>query len=104
MTDLLKEIIDVDKAARERVAAAQNERNEAYLSVSVQKETLIRDEKEKARRAAEEQSRENRKTAESALQALRRKNETIAAQMDALYAENKERWIADVVAGALSEV
>ncbi|MBQ6019227.1 MAG: hypothetical protein IJL26_03510 [Clostridia bacterium] len=104
MTDLLKEILDVDRAARERVATAQNERNEAYLSVSVQKETLIRDEKEKARRAAEEQSLENRKTAESALQALREKNGRIMRQMDALYGENRERWVADVVASALSEV
>ena len=54
MTDLLKEIIDVDKAARERVAAAQNERSEAYLSASSQKEKLIRDAKENARKAAEE--------------------------------------------------
>ncbi|MBR5427884.1 MAG: hypothetical protein IK118_06005 [Clostridia bacterium] len=104
MTDLLKEIIDVDKAARERVAAAQNERNEAYLSVSEKKEALIRSEKEKSRKAAEEQSRENRKTAESALQALREKNSAITAQMDALLEENRERWISDVVAGALSEV
>ena len=104
MTDLLKEIIDVDRAARERVAAAQNERNEAYLSVSAQKEALIRDEKEKARMAAEEQSRENRKAAENALQTLREKNAALMEQMDALFAENRERWVADVVSGALSEV
>lgn len=104
MTDLLKEIIDVDKAARERVAAAQHERSEAYLSASSQKEKLIRDAKENARKAAEEQSRENRAAGETALQAIRERNRAIIEKMDALCAENKERWIDCVVQGVLSEV
>lgn len=104
MTDLLKEIIDVDKAARDRVAAAQNERNEALISASSQKEALIKKEKEKARAAAEELSRKDRAAAELTLQAVRERNGTILQKMDDLYAEKKEQWIEDVVRGVLTEV
>ncbi len=104
MTDLLKEIIDVDKAARERVAAAQKERSEAYVAVSSQREALIAEEKQKALAQAEEISRENRAAARAALETVREKNKAILDKMNRQYAENKERWVAGIVDGVLSEV
>ncbi|MBR1811320.1 MAG: hypothetical protein IJ766_06715 [Clostridia bacterium] len=101
MTDLLKEIIDVDKAARERLAAAQAEKNEAYASIASRKEALINEEKRKARKKAEEISQKNRAEGEEALRSVREKNSTIAEKMNALYAENKERWITEIVDGVL---
>ena len=103
MTDLLKEIIAVDKTARARLAAAEEDRAEAYATLSAKKEALSEEEKRQARKQAEEISLQNKKEGEMRLEALREKNKAVIEKMEQLYAEKKEEWISDITAAVLSQ-
>ena len=102
MTDLLKEIIATDQAARARVAEAQQAQAEAYASIAAQKQALILEKKAKAQRQAEEIGKRRRIAGEGALAAVRADNETILNRMNALYAENGGRWVSEIVAAVLA--
>ncbi len=97
MTDLLKEIIEVDKAARARLDAAKEEKAGVYASIASEKDNLIREEKQKARKKAERISEQGRADSEKSLERLREKNKLILGKMEDRYLQNKEKWVDGIV-------
>lgn len=103
MTDLLQKIIEVDKAARERVKQAEKERADAYAGAESKKNDLIREEKQKALKKAEELSEEHKKAGEKQLSALQQQDKTVEERMRKRYEENKDEWVRQITQAVLSD-
>ena len=102
MSDLLKEIVQVDQDARKRLEQAQNERAEAYAGMAARKEALIGEEKQKARKRAEAMGEMGKAAGEQRLAAIRERSAAVLEKMNSEYRQKKDEWVEDIVAGVLS--
>lgn len=103
MVDLLKEIIAVDKSARERLEKALNDRAQAYASVASKKEELINEEKRKAKKKAESISAQSKTEGEKQFEKVKERNIEILKNMNKLYEDKKDEWVENIVKNVLSQ-
>lgn len=103
MDDMLKNIIEMDKKAREKVKELEQYRLDAFASLSEQKEIIAEEENAKALESAKRKSDRRKAEGEKYLQAVQIKNKRILENMEALYKENGEKWSEDIFKQVISD-
>lgn len=97
MDEMLQLILDMDKAARERVREAEAYRDNEIADLSSKKDLITQDENQKALDFALKKSQRQRSANEAYLSEIAQRNQKISDEIDAAYKENSQKWINSIV-------
>lgn len=97
MQDLMKQIVELDRQAREITDSAQKEKVDSEKELVKKREQLRNDYLEQARKKLSENEPRERAAAEAEWQEKNKKNVEISKRLDDLYRENGDRWVSEIV-------
>lgn len=97
MDEMLQLILEMDKAARERVRAAEAYRESEISELSAKKDLIAQDENQKALDFALKKSQRQRGASEAYVSYITQRNQKISDQIEAAYKENAQNWINSIV-------
>ena len=103
MQDLMKQIIEMDKEARDITDAAQLEKVNSEKEVAEKREQIRKDYLDRARQSIARNEPNERAAAEENWQKINEKNLQISANLDKLYQENGDRWVSEIIARVTGE-
>lgn len=96
MQDLMKQIVEMDRKAREITDSAQKEKISSEKEVSKRREQIRSEYLEKARQRITESEPKERESAEAAWKEKNQKNEQLMKQLDDLYREKSDQWVSEL--------
>ncbi len=98
MEEIIKKLIAIDKAAGEKVDAAEKKRDSLAAEMSVKKQQILKKSKQELEKKLEQMRLEAEKELESSFsqQEAEKENERVFDEMDKLYESNKEKWVAEI--------
>lgn len=97
MQDLMKQIVDLDRQAREITDSAQKEKVDSEKEVVKKREQLRNDYLEQARKKISENEPKERAVAEAEWQEKNKKNLELSKGLDDLYREKGDQWVAEIM-------
>lgn len=97
MDNLIKELVQVDKQARQRVAKAKKQRAVALEQLERDRAEIRRENEAALACFAEQKKQENENLRSAALKELEVKSAAVIEQLDAQYAQQREAWVRSVV-------
>ena len=102
MDDMLKVLMDMDAAARERTdeVKAMKENNQSKLAA--QKSEIIEKKMKQAQSQADKFAGELAKETEKRIEEIKIKSEKALSDMEKLADESRKKWVDEIVARALS--
>ncbi|HHV31996.1 hypothetical protein [Caproiciproducens sp. LBM24188] len=103
MQDLLKQIVDMDKKAREITNAAQIEKINSEKEVVGKREQIRNEYLERARKRIALNEPQERAAAEENWEIKKKKNAELAQKMDQLYQEKGDTWVKAIVSRVIGE-
>ena len=103
MQDLMKQIIDMDREAREITDAAQLEKVNSEKEVAQKREQIRQEYLTKARESIARNEPQERAAAEENWKKISEKNAQISDNLDQLYKENCDRWVSELIARVTGE-
>lgn len=103
MQDLMKQIVDMDKKAREITDAAQLEKINSQKKIVQSREQIREKYLEKARKRIAENEPKERAAAEADWEKTKKKNIILSENLDKLYSEKGDTWVAEIVARVTGE-
>lgn len=103
MENMLKEILNMDKQAREKVKELEQYRLDAITSLNDKKEKIVEEENQKALNYAKNQSDKSKKTGEKYLAQVRERNKKLIHSMNELYNNNSDKWAEDIFNEVISD-
>ena len=103
MQDIIKQIVDMDRKAREATEAVQQERVNSEREIAEKRVTLRTEYLEQARQTIPQNVSEERKAAQNKWENVERKNIALSQQLDELYSKNGDQWIKTLVARVIGE-
>ena len=103
MQDLMQQIIEMDKEARDITDAAQLEKVNSEKEVAEKREQIRKDYLDRARQSIARNEPNERAAAEENWQKINEKNLQISANLDKLYQENGDRWVSEIIARVTGE-
>ena len=92
MQNMIREIVDMDRKAREIADAAQQEKLHSEKEVAEKREQIREEYLKKARERIALNEPQEREAAEKVWQTVQARQSEISAKLDAQFAENGERW------------
>ena len=92
MQNMVKEIVDMDRRAREITEAAQQEKINSEKEVAAKREEIREDYLKRARERIALNEPKEREAAENAWKLVQARQNEISAQLDAQDAEKAARW------------
>lgn len=98
MQDLIKQIVDMDKKAREITDAAQQEKINSEKEILETREKIRNDYLERARKRIAQNEPQERAAAETAWQKKQKENAEITQRLDELYKEKGDEWVHTIAA------
>ena len=101
MQNMIKEIVDMDRRAREITEAAQQEKINSEKEVAEKREQIREEYLTKARERIALNEPKEREAAEEAWRAVEARQNEISAKLDAQYAEHGDHWAAELAKRAL---
>lgn len=102
MQDLLKKIIEMDEQARRIEQQAKSEKEKSEAEVEQLREKIYSDYIERAKERVEKNISIDETHAEEKIAAYAESAEKAKADMSALYAENKDKWVSEIVSRTLA--
>lgn len=104
MEDLIKKLIEVDKAAREKVDAAVKERNDLLSEIADRKKTMREEFQSSFEKELEKKKNLAKETIEKdySPEKTAQKNSEITQKLDAVFEEKCESWVKEIVERAIS--
>lgn len=102
MKDMVKEIVDMDRKAREIMDEAQQEKLDSEKEISQMREKIREDYLAKARERIKLNEPQEREAAEKAWKAVEARQNEISAKLDAQYEENGKRWAEELARRVLN--
>ena len=102
MKDMVKEIVDMDRKAREIMDEAQQEKLDSEKEISQMREKIREDYLAKARERIKLNEPQEREAAEKAWKAVEARQNEISAKLDAQYKENGKRWAEELARRVLN--
>lgn len=105
MQDLMKQIVEMDRKAREITDSAQKEKISSEKKVSKRREEIRTEYLERARRRITESEPKEREAAEAEWEKKDARNAELIKRLDDLYREKGEQWVSQIterVLGGLS--
>lgn len=103
MQDLLKQIVDTDRKAREITDAAQLEKINSEKEIVEKREQIRSEYLERARKRIAMNEPQERAAAEAAWEEKKKKNAELAQKMDQLYQEKGDVWVKAIVSKVIGE-
>jgi len=103
MQDLMKQIIDMDKKARQITEAAQQEKVDSEKEIQKKREDIRQKYLEEARNRIAKNEPKERKAAEAAWAKKEQHGKQLAEHLDQLYRQNGDQWVDQIVARVLGE-
>lgn len=103
MQDMIKRIVEMDKRARELTDEAKRLRVGSEDRIIARKEELRGNYRAKAEERVELIKKAEVRNAETELREVLAKQKQTEAQLDALYAEKGDEWVARIVARATGD-
>ena len=97
MNEMLRTILDMDKAAQQKVEEAEEYRRSAVAGLGAKKNAIVEDETKKARESAVKRSEQRKSEGKNHLTDIGQKNEKILKKMNTLYEKNSDRWVNEIV-------
>lgn len=97
MQDLMKQIVEMDRKAREITDSAQKEKISSEKEVSKRREQIRSEYLEKARQRISEMEPKERQAAETEWQKKDEKNQLLLKQLDDLYQEKGDQWVSELM-------
>ncbi len=103
MQDLLKQIVEMDKKAREITDAAQREKIDSEKDVVRSREDIRKKYLEEARSHIKKNEPQERAIAEAEWLETKKRNEELSRGLDRLYSENGDKWVNEITARVTGE-
>lgn len=103
MQDLIKQIVEMDRKAREITDAAQLEKVSSEKEVAQKREQIRNDYLERARKRIALNEPNEREAAEADWDEKKKKIAELSEKLDALYTKNGDKWVNSIVARVLGE-
>lgn len=103
MQNLIKEIVDMDRKAREITDAAQLEKVNSEKEVTEKREQIRAEYLERARKRIAMNEPQERAIAEEGWKKIQAKNEERASHLDDLYRKKGDEWVNTLVARVIGE-
>lgn len=97
MQDLMQQIIEMDRKAREITDSAQQEKLDSKKTITAREETMRADYLKEARNRIAELEPQERAAAEKNWEATAKSNKLVLEQMNRLYAEKGDQWVSEIV-------
>lgn len=97
MKEMLRVILDMDKQACERVKEAEAYRDREIAELSEKKARITEEENRKALDFAAKKSQKQRTEGDAYLEKVSERNKKILDGMEALYSENADKWVNEIV-------
>lgn len=103
MQDLMKQLVDMDREAREITDAAEKKKTDSEKEVLEKREQIRKNYLEEARKSIARNEPRERAAAETAWAQIKQKSDQAAGNLDRLYKENGDRWVSEIVARVTGE-
>ncbi|HEX3037930.1 MAG TPA: hypothetical protein VHO94_02935 [Oscillospiraceae bacterium] len=103
MQDMVKQIVDMDRKAREITDAAQLEKVNSEKEVAQKREEIRSEYLERARKRISLNEPKERAAAEAEWQIVMQKNNVLSQNLDNLYSEKGDEWVKSIVARVIGE-
>lgn len=103
MQDLLKQIVEMDKKAREITDAAQREKIDSEKDIAKSRDEIRNSYLARARRRIAENEPKEREAAEAEWQKVKKRNVLLSQNLDNLYSENGDKWVSEITARVTGE-
>ena len=103
MQNMIKEIVDMDRKAREITDAAQLEKVNSEKEITARREDIREQFLARARKRITLNEPQERAAAEAAWKAVEVKNKERAERLDGLYQEKGDEWVRTIVARVIGE-
>lgn len=103
MQDMVKQIVDMDRKAREITDAAQMDKINSEKEVQAKREEIREQYLEKARARIALNEPQERAAAEKAWKEVQKHNDEVSQKLDDLYREKGEQWISAITARVIGE-
>jgi small-conductance mechanosensitive channel len=103
MQDLIKQIVDMDRKAREITEAAQLEKVNSEKEIAAKREQIRNDYLERARKRIALNEPVERAAAEKEWGNKEKKNAQLSSKLDELYSTKGDEWINAIVARVTGE-
>ncbi len=97
MQDMVKQIVDMDRKAREITDAAQLEKVQSEKDIAQRREEIRNEYLERARRRIALNEPQEREAAEKAWKVSAEKYQRLSQEMEQAYQENSARWVQELV-------
>lgn len=97
MNSMLKTILDIDRQAQQKVAEAEEYRNNAIAELNNKKNGIIEKEMKKAKDSAQRRSQRMKAGNEKNLSEIREHNAAVLENLEALYSQNADKWVDEIV-------
>lgn len=98
---MLKDILDMDKKAREQIQEIEEYRRSAIAGLSAKKEAINKEETEKARESAIRHSNKRKAMGEDNLAKVRESDKKVLDNMNSLRVSEMDKWVDSIVSEAL---
>ena len=103
MQDMIKEIVDMDRKAREITDAAQLEKVNSEKEVAERRERIREEYLARARKRIALNEPQERAAAEEEWKGKAARNQALSQRLDALYEEKGDEWVRTIVARVSGE-
>ena len=103
MQDMVKQIVDMDRKAREITDAAQLEKVNSEKEVAQKRDEIRAEYLERARKRISLNEPKERAAAEVEWKTVMQKNTVLSQSMDNLYSEKGDEWVKKIVARVIGE-
>lgn len=103
MQDIVKQIVDMDRKAREITAAVKQDRVNSEKEIAQKRVELRAEYLEKARQAIPTNEAEERAAAEKEWEIVAKKHAELSRQLDELYSKKGDEWVKNIVAQVIGE-
>lgn len=96
MDEMLAQILEMDKKSRKQAEEAEEAEKKAFEELTMIRTSLIEKKLAEAQKTVAEMREKELQKAEKKADEFRMKNEAAKERLQAVYAENKEKWIDDI--------
>ena len=103
MQNMVKQIVEMDKKARQITDAAQKEKVNSEKEVAKRREEIHSEYLERARRRIALNEPKEREAAEKKWVTIEAHNQELSKQMDELYAQMGDKWVKSIVQRVIGE-
>lgn len=103
MKDLIKQIVDMDRKAREITDAAQLEKVSSEKDVATKREQIRNDYLERARKRIALNEPKERAAAEAGWDESKKKSAVLSERLDELSSKKGDEWVNAIVARVIGE-